>query len=437
MIPLEAGNRLPQSEGRLHKNMHNIFFDAKQSVLLAGLLCLVGSMLFGTPAVHASSAPAQSQWMASESVSYLLAAKGEEKPSRKPQLKPRRSKAAVQRSEAPAPSAMQRHLTLAIFANIIIGVIYGFWARLKKEHSAPPVYAAIAAAGDNPYGYGQAMKAVKLKKNQGIDPHTIRDADESLIQPIGKFRAVGPMPATRSINMDPDQEDITEADTVAFGTEDGSKQQFPAPPPIDEPSEPLLTSSAFKIKSLKNASEMIQKSPSRNQRAPSPGALFPPEISMHYQPKAGEKLALTCDFKVPLHAQGLLVITNKRLIAVYQRHNFTLLPPQITVENRRNSVRLRQIEEVSIIGSNRPLLLAIGAAAAWIPTGGVVLAGLCVAGFFFWTRPDLAIRMENQLLRCYPLRPDDLGRAQHLIDSAQAQLATRPKVPLGGPSRAS
>jgi hypothetical protein len=274
-------------------------------------------------------------------------------------------------------------------------------------------------------GYqGYDLKPVKLEKIQGIDPQTIRDADASMIQPIGKFRNETVPPLRAGNEADPDQDDIPDEDTVAFGGEDGAKPQFPAPAPLNEPSEPMLTASAFKIKSLDKASEMIQKSPAGVAALPA-HALFPPEVGMHYAAKPGEKLALTCDFNVPLNSRGTLLITNKRVLAVYQRHSFKLFPPQVTIESRRNSVRLRQIDDVSVTGSNRPLLLAIGAAAAWIPAVGVVISGICIAGFFFWTRPDLQIRLENQISRTYPLNSGDLSRAQLLIEKARQQLSTR------------
>ena len=416
------------------------FFIERLRFAIAGLLLAAAIFLqicFTLPleATADSNMPLQKKGESSANTSQIDLAQKTDQKSRRPKYKVRKSKAAALKANIGSPSPTQRHLTIGIFSNLIILGIYVFWVKVRDENAGPTVYAAEPSHGRN----GLDLRPVKLDKIQGIDPFTRREDGSSMIQPIGKFR--GNAVADQMIEADPDQEDISEEDTVAFcGDEVASgisssssstknksstKPQFPEAPQVSEATDPILTSSAFRIKDLKNGADVMRKPSGPSGKVAASAALFPPEIGIHYQAKAGEKLALTCDFNAPLYSAGTLVITNMRLLAVYQRHVFKLFLPQATIENRRNSVRLRQIEEVSITGSNRPLLLAIGAVSAWIPVVGVVIAGICVTGFFFLTRPELAVRMDNHTFRTYPLRAEDMGRALHLIDRARHQLATK------------
>jgi len=142
--------------------------------------------------------------------------------------------------------------------------------------------------------------------------------------------------------------------------------------------------------------------------------LLPAEMIGHFEAMPGEVLVWSAPLFVKGVCEGMLAITNLRLLALYERRIFKLIPPSIIFQTKRNQALLHQISLYKPVQVNRPSFLAAGAVVFWWFPFGTIGACAAIAAYLFFTRRELGVWTPKQK-RTYPLSMVDLEEAMSSI----------------------
>ncbi len=142
--------------------------------------------------------------------------------------------------------------------------------------------------------------------------------------------------------------------------------------------------------------------------------LLPAEMAGHFEALQGEVLVWSAPLYIKGVCEGMLAITNRRLLALYERRSFKIWMPSVVFQTKRNQTLLGQISLYKPMQVKRPSFLAAGAAIFWWFPFGTVGACVAIAGFLFLTRRELGIWTAKQK-RTYPLSMVDLEEAMSSI----------------------
>jgi hypothetical protein len=290
-----------------------------------------------------------------------------------------KKKSAAGRKRARALEEAKRRSALGFFEYSCIGIVgfalLGLFLRYQKEFSESQsdmkdLSTAPAVRRDN----GYQAKAVVLSEPTGPDPLTFERTDV--------FQKVAGKQRPQSVTLDL--------------TIDGPELERSISNEIDD----IISS----IKIVDNQAE--QKVPQM--------LLLPAEMVGHFEAMPNEVLVWSAPLYIKGVCEGMLAITNMRLLALYERRSFKLWVPSIVFQTKRNQTLLKQISLYKPIQVNRPSFLAAGAAIFWWFPFGTVGACAAIGAFLFLTRRELGIWTAKQK-RVYPLSMVDLEEAMSSI----------------------
>lgn len=147
---------------------------------------------------------------------------------------------------------------------------------------------------------------------------------------------------------------------------------------------------------------------------------LPVDLYAHFTLIPGEKIVLSKPFAVPFFEEGVLGLTNLRMVAVVTRRSVSVFPPGIATEQRRHKAALTHITRYREIATPRPefLIPALGVIWFWWP--GTALAYTLGITAFAWPRRLLAIEIRNSHRRAYPLRVDEVREVLRRLGSLRA-----------------
>jgi hypothetical protein len=306
-------------------------------------------------------------------------------PKRKPAKKIKstvsysKNKSATARKRTRAWEAAKRRTAFGIFEYSCIGVVgfalLGLFIRHQKEFSeSQNDLKDLTTAPEVRRSGGYQAKAVVLSEPTGPDPATFERTDV--------FQKVAGKQRPHSVTLDL--------------TIDGPELESSISKEID-----LIISS---IKIVDKESE--QKIPQM--------LLLPAEMAGHFEPMSGEVLVWSAPLYIKSVCEGMLAITNIRLLALYERRSFKLWPPSIIFQTKRNQTLVKQVSLYKPVQVNRPIFLAAGAAIFWWFPFGTIGACIAMVSFLFFTRRELGIWTAKQK-RVYPLSMVDLEEAMSSI----------------------
>ncbi len=298
----------------------------------------------------------------------------------KDKLSPAKKKALqASRKRARALEEARRRSALGFFEYSAIGIVgfalLGLFLRFQKEfNDAQSDLKDLTTAPAVRRGSEYQAKAVVLSEPSGPDPLTFERTD--VFQKIvGKQRP-------QSVTLD-----------LAI---DGPELERSISNEIDE----IISS----IKIVE--SEKVQHKPQM--------LLLPAEMVGHFEAMNGEVLVWSAPLYIKGVCEGMLAITNFRLLALYERRSVKLWMPSLVFQTKRNQTLLKQISLYKPVQVNRPSFLAAGAAIFWWFPFGTVGACVAIGAFLFFTRRELGVWTSKQK-RTYPLSMVDLEEAMSSI----------------------
>jgi hypothetical protein len=140
------------------------------------------------------------------------------------------------------------------------------------------------------------------------------------------------------------------------------------------------------------------------------GLTLPQELARHFDGLPGETLVWSARFDVPLYASGTIAVTTQRVLSVYRRQFWRILPPGREIQVRRHQIYRDADLKTEWATSRRPSLLVAGlVCVAWFPFGTIV-GGIAVGLYWFAGRRELAI-IHKRVKRLYPLASADIFAA--------------------------
>ncbi|MFN9939828.1 MAG: hypothetical protein ACK56I_10185, partial [bacterium] len=114
-----------------------------------------------------------------------------------------------------------------------------------------------------------------------------------------------------------------------------------------------------------------------------------------FEPLPGERIQGEYPFSVPLSCEGIVAITNYRVLAVRRSWNWSVLPPKLHVASKRHRIKLGTIEATEDHHVQRPMFLLAAAGFSWWLPFGLIPATALLGAFFLWPREEIAIRFEG------------------------------------------
>ena len=276
--------------------------------------------------------------------------------------------------------------SLSDVARLLVGVLalglFIRWRRQTKEFSSAP-----AGWQGQPGAARYAGGAVHMSKTPGVDPSTM--LQEHTMIPLGISESLKKQRAAKLEEDDDPKAIAAEIDLLtARPLEPNFKMQGTQPASIRPPSRPPLA--------------------------------LPGELSAHFTGWAGETLEWHA--QLGLEGQdGIVAITDRRLLAIYRRKTFKFSPFGYEVELRRHQHPVDAILDVRSVRGHRPYFLMIAAATVWLFPIGTILACAAIGTYLGYTTPELEIT-TSAARRRYPLAPAEQEGARR----AMAKLRDHP-----------
>lgn len=339
--------------------------------------------------------------------------------SRENRRKLQKSPASKQRIVQKADATEEDDLLLSGF-KIFVGMILTLFLyyQLKGRKPEPPAQ----AEPPKPAGRYLPAKPLALNTNQDVDPAT---QDQSrLIKVLTKREEwkskisskISSLPrslpkmslfkgdSAHGERLDP----FTESETL-FGKDDTGQKNA-----LEE-----------EISALAAGSEDIDplphplKAAGGQHREKKP---FPEHVARHFEIQNQEKLLWHQTYYQGSN-EGLVAITNQRILHVYQEQVFRFFPPGMKLKIERNQHPLLGLRTIRRRRTRKDFLL-IGAApfVVWFPYGTIVSL-VMLALYAGWTRDELAIGINPKRLKSYPLPPETQAQFLEVLRRAKSRLS--------------
>ncbi len=279
-------------------------------------------------------------------------------------------------------------LAISLVINAGIYGLYASWRGSKPEnsrrfHSRPRS--------------GHVAKPLVLRQTDGIDPATMREGTE--IKPLGHADGRG-LDEGGGLSPGNDAADPDIA-TLALDPMPGGGE------------------SAFMVKNA-GSSVRTQGSP-KTATMQKTGFRFPGQLGDAFEPIPGERILGEYNFAVPLNCEGIVAITNYRVISIRRSWNWSVLPPRVHIESKRHRVKLGTIEATEDHHVQRPIFLLLAAGFSWWIPLGLIPAGIALGAFFLLPREEIAIRFDGEAMRSWPLPKTTAERFRHQAEDAVLQ----------------
>lgn len=147
---------------------------------------------------------------------------------------------------------------------------------------------------------------------------------------------------------------------------------------------------------------------------------LPPPLHRYFQAKSQEVVIWYAPTKRSLFSQGILAITNRRILTIQWVKVVQMIPPGFVQHPVRQECPLSAVTGFGFEKTQRPILLAVGLPLAfWFPFG-TLTACLSLTAYALWWRQDLALAAGSQR-RVYALERNDAVRAIAALKHAKAQ----------------
>ncbi len=264
----------------------------------------------------------------------------------------------------------------------------------------------LGQANPSSIRYIPASKPLVLK-HHGIDPATLEQS--------GLIRVKSPEQAFRSrigqklnslskINLRP-KKNLSQTD---------SSQNSPPKDPFAEAVSlfgPLHSKenaaisfelSSHTHRSLDRGKSEVKSTLSNKSHVPMEKPYFPKPIAEHYTPQSREKLLWHKIYHQGSN-EGIMAITNQRVLHIYQRRVIKIFPPGLELSLEKNQHPLLSLHIVQRHRTRKNIFLILGAPFVfWFPYG-TLLSALMGVIYGVWTRQEIAIGVRPDRLKSYPL----------------------------------
>jgi hypothetical protein len=277
---------------------------------------------------------------------------------------------------------------------------------LRRRHDRAEWLAAEESDVDNehetvhsvlPLPLGFEPKAVFLDKETQPDPATKKAVDTAKIDPD-----------------DPDVSDTFPLAQPEIPLEYAITDKLPIP--ISEAASQEVTTTA-----------QITSSPVKATPRAVAVLILPAAFAEHFSGFPNERLLRHVAFNVPLHSEGDLIVTSRRILVLYRQHTYKVFPPQKMIVLKKHQMTFQQIMDQKRTKVPRPIFLVAGAFLCWGFPFGSILSLACIAAFFVWQRPEMKLVLATGQKRTYPLSRNDLTITIDLIEEVKARKARMKK----------
>jgi hypothetical protein len=308
---------------------------------------------------------------------------------------------------------------IKFFVGIILTLFLYYQLRGKKSEQSQ------SEETSKPPGRYAPVKPLVLNSNQEIDPATIEQS--KLIKVLTKRedwkskissipQSFPKMSLFKGDSYNSEIPDPFTASETLFGRDDTGQKKA-----MGEEISALAASSDDSA-----SPAMANKERVRNKvRKTLDDGLFPDHLARHFEVHDKEKLIWHQTYYQGSN-EGLVAITNQRVLHVYQFQLFKIFPPGMKLQIERNQHPLLGIRTIRRRRTRKDFLL-IGAAPflLWFPLG-TMISMIMVAFYAGWTRDELAIGANPQRLKSYPLPPETQTQFLEVLRRAKRRIRRAP-----------
>ncbi len=177
--------------------------------------------------------------------------------------------------------------------------------------------------------------------------------------------------------------------------------------------EDVLAASAA-VRAEEAAQVELRRAGANGDRLVLPGAM-----SQHFDGLPGEKIEWQAKISVALLAEGHVIVTNDRVLAVFQQKSWTFLPPRVETVHRRVSLAVSQISRAETGHRRRGLLLFVALVTVFFYPLGTTIALVCLGLHVVARRPVLEIKAGYATFTL-PLALADVKDATRILNKSRS-----------------
>jgi len=332
------------------------------------------------------------------------------------QVSPRRTNPSLSNRKGRKPPPTDNTLPWRIATSLVLNFgLYGIYLLWRRGSALqePPVQEATRQE-DNGKRAGHVGKPLAIKTAEGVDPSTLKMASE--IQPIGFRHQRKYDPDASAPDLILDFGEDPQDETARLPDSDSAARMADGSPPRTADVEIRLKGDASRHPAPRSGASQITAEP------PRPTLRFAGPLGEHFTAYRGESILGEYPFSVPLHSDGIVAVTNYRLIALTRRTRYSLMPPFVRSEHRRSRIKLLSVTEMEETRIQRPIFLVVAGLASWWLPFGILPAAFAMVAFFYMTRSETGVRFEEDWVRSWPLSPESADDFREQTERATAVL---------------